>query len=181
MASEAFPIRSARPDDASGLQHLYRTVAERSGGIIRIPAEITAGYVAGFLAKSLSEGYSFVVENPDSPGEILAETHTYSYGIFAHRHILTDLTICVHPDWQGQGFGKKIFQHLLQVIENERNDILRVELWVREHNSKAVAFYEKLGFVREGRFEQMIWNADGSFDTPLGMAWVNPTFRPNNR
>jgi ribosomal protein S18 acetylase RimI-like enzyme len=169
-------IRSATPDDLPGILALYRAVAERSGGIIRILDEITEAYIDGFLKKSLVKGYCFVIAHPENAALILAEIHAYDYGLFAHRHILTDLTICVHPDWQSQGLGKKIFLFLLEKIEIERPDILRVELWVREKNVKAVQFYEKIGFLPEGRFERMIRNQDGTFDTPLGMAWFNPGF-----
>lgn len=53
---------------------------------------------------------------------------------------------------------------------------LRVELYVRETNTRNVAFYESLGFVNEGRQEHKIYGPSGNWETPLHMAWFNPDF-----
>jgi ribosomal protein S18 acetylase RimI-like enzyme len=167
-------IRQTKAEDLKIVQALYRTVAEVSGGIIRTPDEITLDYVRDFWTHcQRDKGYSFVVVEAEN---IIAEIHTYGYGILAHRHILTDLTVCVHPDHQGKGLGKQLFMHLLDTIKQHRPDILRVELWVREHNTSAIKLYESVGFAQEGRFPDMIWNTNGAFDTPIMMVWRNPSF-----
>jgi ribosomal protein S18 acetylase RimI-like enzyme len=170
-----YHIRSTQITDLSAIRAMYLAVAERGGGIIRRPYEITDTYVTGFFEKAKRDnGYSLVAEDPD--GSIIGEIHAYGYGLAAHAHILTDLTVSVHPDAQGRGIGKGLFLHLLGIIEAERPDILRVELWVREQNKAAIGLYESVGFVQEGRFPRMILNADGSFDTPIQMAWENPRY-----
>ncbi len=70
--------------------------------------------------------------------------------------MLSELTVAVDPNYQGKGIGKLIFQSLLNIIQEERNDILRVELITRESNRKAIQFYQKLGFIIERRFEKRI-------------------------
>jgi ribosomal protein S18 acetylase RimI-like enzyme len=47
-----------------------------------------------------------------------------------------------------------------------------VELIARESNAKAIAFYQSLGFVIEGRFERRIRNPDGSLEADIPMAWL---------
>ena len=49
--------------------------------------------------------------------------------------------------------------------------ISRVELIVRESNERALAFYESLGFEREGEMRGRILNADGSLESDIPMAW----------
>ncbi|MEZ5557846.1 MAG: hypothetical protein R3E86_04785 [Pseudomonadales bacterium] len=49
--------------------------------------------------------------------------------------------------------------------------VLRVELIARESNSRAIRFYETLGFVIEGRLQARIRNLDGSLEADIPMAW----------
>ncbi|TKC60194.1 GNAT family N-acetyltransferase [Pedobacter hiemivivus] len=87
------------------------------------------------------------------------------------RHVLSELTIAVDPDYQGKGLGKKLFQTLLADVQSNRTEILRVELIARETNSRAIQLYEKLGFKIEGRFEKRISNNSISFEADIPMAW----------
>jgi ribosomal protein S18 acetylase RimI-like enzyme len=54
--------------------------------------------------------------------------------------------------------------------------ILRVELYVRAHNTRNIIFYESLGFKQEGRQEHKIFQQKGVFETPIHMAWFNPKY-----
>jgi RimJ/RimL family protein N-acetyltransferase len=42
---------------------------------------------------------------------------------------------------------------------------------VRSTNARAIALYEKLGFVEEGRFRLRLRLDDGTFVDDIGMAW----------
>ena len=167
-------ITGATLGDVVELKLLYEQVALRSGGIIRQPSEITDEYIANFVEKSLDSGLIFLARNGN---KIIGDIHAYQYGLNAHRHTLTDLTIAVHPDYQGNGVGKQLFEKFLQIIREDFGHILRVELFVRERNTKAVLFYQKLGFVEEGRLKNAIRNTDGSHETPIAMTWFNPSYR----
>jgi len=52
--------------------------------------------------------------------------------------------ICVHPDYQGQGIGKKIMNHLIEKIKYQ--DYASIGLIVWKGNPTASEFYQKLGF-----------------------------------
>jgi ribosomal protein S18 acetylase RimI-like enzyme len=197
--SNNFIFRKTRQTDQLQILDLYQTTAQISGGIIRTAAEVTPQYVAHFLGKSSENGLGFVCELPDDPletqnaplktgntvqrtpvergGKIVAEIHAYVPPLFVFRHVLTELTVVVHPDFQGLGLGKRLFQLLLAAVKDERADILRVELFVRESNVAAIQLYKNLGFTVEGGLKDMILNADGSLETPLVMAWFNPSFQ----
>jgi len=166
-------IRKSTLKDIANIQQLYQTVARISGGIARKEHEVSIAYITHFLSKSLENGCSMVAEEN---GNIVAEVHTYSFGIDCFKHLLGDTTICVHPDYQGKGVGKLVFGALLDHIKNERPDILRVELHARESNPKAIVSYQKLGFKIEGRAEGRVLDPDGSIVADVPMGWLNPHF-----
>ena len=163
-------INSANPDDRSEIFALYRAVASIEGGLARTAEEISEEYVAHFLGKSLESGFCLVARETDD-GPIIGEIHSYAIGPRVFAHVLGELTIAVHPAKQGLGVGKRLFTELLQRVEQERPDILRVELIARESNRKAIEFYQKLGFNIEGRFENRIRSVGGGYEADIPMAW----------
>jgi len=171
--------RIASLEDESKISILYKTVAKLSGGIAREEFEITAAYIKNNLEKSLKTGICLVVPHPENPELLIAEIHCSKLEPQLFKHTLTDLTIAVHPDFQGKGVGKAIFTHLLEHIETYRPEILRVELVARESNQKALQFYQKIGFKMEGRFENRITSKDGGFEADIPMAWMNKNFKKN--
>ncbi|MEO0536620.1 MAG: GNAT family N-acetyltransferase [Cyanobacteria bacterium P01_A01_bin.123] len=61
--------------------------------------------------------------------------------------------LLIHPDYQGQGIGKRIMEILKQRYAGRHMHML-----VADHD--AIAFYEKCGFTRAGKTEPM-WIYDG--------------------
>ncbi|MEI7582501.1 N-acetyltransferase [Runella sp.] len=173
ISSTLVIIRKSTLDDLHSIQELYQTVARISGGIARKEHEISEAYIHNFLSKSLANGCSMVAEEE---GKVIAEVHTYSFGIECFTHLFGDTTICVHPEYQGIGLGRKVFSALLEYVMTERRDILRVELHARESNPKAIELYQKLGFQIEGRALGRVLDPDGSIVADVPMGWLNPNF-----
>jgi len=171
-----YKAREATLKDEKAIFHLYQTVAENVGGIAREKTEITASYIKNNLEKAIQTGVSLVIEDTNSP-VLIAEIHCYKLEPKVFHHILSELTVVVHPDFQGKGLGKLIFNELLNHINKNRNDIMRVELIARESNAKAIEMYGKLGFKQEGRLEKRINSNDGNFEADIPMAWFNPNFK----
>jgi ribosomal protein S18 acetylase RimI-like enzyme len=170
-------VRKATLHDKQKIYQLYLAVSRLEGGIARTQKEVTEDWVLNCLLKGLSGGFVLVIDHPEKPEELIATLHTYSTGLQAFSHVLGDLTIGVHPDFQGQGVGRRIFERLLRQIEEERPDILRVELIVRESNKKAIRFYEQIGFTQEGRLERRIHNTEGRLEADIPMAWFNSYYQ----
>ncbi|SHF98397.1 GNAT family N-acetyltransferase [Pedobacter caeni] len=170
-------IRKATPEDASQIFELYKTVSKNIGGLARTENEITRAYVENFSNKSFENGLQFVVIDPLNEQEIIAEIHCYQLEPGVFKHILSELTVAVHPEYQGKGLGKQLFQALLGDVQLNRPDILRVELIARESNIKAIQLYENLGFKIEGRFENRINNGNNSFEADIPMAWFPSKIR----
>jgi putative acetyltransferase len=82
------------------------------------------------------------------------------------------LTVAVHPDFRNRGIARKLFLEFFENIERDFPNIFRVELISRESNRSAILFYEKLGFVKEGRLEKRIKNVDGSLEADIPMGWT---------
>lgn len=107
---------------------------------------------------------------------MVAEIHGYSPAINIFQHVLSNVTIVVDPDFQGKKIGRTIFTIFQEEIALNHHNIGRVELFTRESNTKALAFYQSIGFRIEGRFEMRIKNVDGSYEADIPMAWQNPNF-----
>ena len=80
-------------------------------------------------------------------GEIRGEI--VAYGILSigagEAHVMN---LCVAPEWQGQGLGREMLEHLLETAQRE--GVSTVFLEVRPSNTRALALYRKLGFVEIG-------------------------------
>ncbi len=172
-----YQIQKSSSADIKAVLDLYTEVVRHSGGIIRIEEEVTSDYVRSFLQKSIQSGIAYHIADPAKAQSIIAEIHAYKPGLSAFRHILADLTIVVHPDFQGKGLGKQLFLAFLEEVQTKFTEVLRVELFVREQNTSAIRFYRKMGFIEEGRLKHKILNLDGSLETPLEMTWFNPGFQ----
>ena len=58
------------------------------------------------------------------------------------------LTLCVRKDCQGQGIGKMLLQHLIDLAIDHKAEVLLLE--VRPSNVTAVHLYQKYGFNEVG-------------------------------
>ncbi len=64
------------------------------------------------------------------------------------------LNVCLHPDWQHRGLGRRLVNRLLNIARQRRADTAFLE--VRESNRVALALYRSMGFneigVRRGYY-----------------------------
>ena len=76
--------------------------------------------------------------------------HVVGYGVLSiaanEAHVLN---VCVAPEEQGQGLGKRLMQRLVDLARWHRAE--RVYLEVRPSNPRAIALYDALGFNEIGR------------------------------
>ena len=170
-------VRKGKASDVKGMFELYRDVAKIPGGIARTRSEITEGYIKHILETALKRGLVIVAEEEGSGGKLRGCIHAYRPNPKAFSHLLSSLTIVVHPDTQGHGVGRMIFSEFLDTIKKSFKDVLRVELFVRESNLRGILLYETLGFVREGRMENRIQRIGGGHEADIYMAWFNPKFK----
>lgn len=169
-------FREADPDDTAAIVALYKLVAQNSGGIVRAPDEISEGYVTAFIQDSRDRGLIIVCEHPEKPGELIAEIHAFRPMVAVLNHVFSNLTIVVHPEFQNRKIGRTLMAIFLDEIVRHRSDIGKVELIVRESNTRAIAMYQSLGFRIEGRLEMRIRTASREYEADIPMGWQNPSY-----
>jgi ribosomal protein S18 acetylase RimI-like enzyme len=166
-----FIFKKGAVSDIDSIFSLYQKVAAIEGGLARTKDEITINYISSFVQKSIESGIIYIAID-EATSSVIGEIHSYSPTIKVFAHVLGELTIAVDPDYQGKGIGRSLFNKLSGTVIREKPEILRIELIARESNTKAIAFYESLGFAIEGRFEKRIQSVRGGFEADIPMAWI---------
>jgi putative acetyltransferase len=159
-------IRPLSLTDVEALVALHRATSAAGGGLARTPQEIDAAYVSAFVAKASSSGVALGVWVGD---HLVGEIHASRMGVAQFAHVLTDLTVAVHPGAQGKGLGSALFRALFEVAATLTPRVERIELMVREGNTAAIRLYERLGFRIEGRFEGRVRLPDGGVEADMAM------------
>lgn len=170
-------IRKALPGDLLQILELYRQVASVPGGLARNEIEINEGFISTCMQSSADRGFEFVAIVNEASGQVAGEIHCWQPEPGVFSHVLSSLTVAIHPMHQGKQIGRALFTHLLHHIEINCTSVLRVELIARESNQRAIQFYESLGFKQEGRFEKRIRNHNNQFEADIPMAWMNPCYK----
>ena len=160
-------IRKATPTDASYIRDVYRAGAA-SGTLARMPDEVDDAYVAEFMAAA-EDGLEVVTE---IDGQVVAEIHASRLGPRIFSHGLGELTIAVHPDHQGKGIGRRMFQEFLRIVRDEMPDIHRVELFAWGGNQAAIKLYESVGFKYEGTLPRRVRMDSGEWRDDVVYGWI---------
>ena len=88
-------------------------------------------------------------------------------GISGNRHVL-EINIAVHPDAQHQGIGKRLMHAMKE--RAVMDGVTKLRLRVLSTNPSAIAFYERCGFVQEGRLVKEFF-VGGRFVDDILMAY----------
>jgi putative acetyltransferase len=168
--------RTAQLEDWQKIKTLHLEVSRQKIGIARWEDEITDDYVIDFMTKALVNGLMLVAEHPEDPQQLIGEIHASKSKVHVFSHLMSDLTIAVHPEFQGKKIGRTLFTIFLEEIALNRPDIGKVQLVTRESNHRAIRLYQSLGFIIEGRLEMQIRTPDGNYEADIPMGWQNPNF-----
>lgn len=120
----------------------------------------TAAFVRHNIRKGLPQYVALVEDRVVGWCDILPfERPTKSHGGV--------LGLGVLPGHRGCGIGSALLEAALEAAKI--SGLTRVELIVREHNTRAIALYERLGFVREGLKRNAV-RIDGRYENAVCMA-----------
>ncbi|MBX5186096.1 GNAT family N-acetyltransferase [Rhizobium sp. NZLR5] len=124
------------------------------------PLPETRAFVMGMIAKANPQ---FVAIAQD---EVVGwcDINRHFFPSHAHRG---KLGMGILPAYRGQGLGRKLIETTLRAAQEV--GFIRVELDVYQDNLRAIALYEKLGFVREGIIRRAA-RIDDRFIDAIGMA-----------
>ena len=85
------------------------------------------------------------------------------------------LTLCVHPDHQQRGYGRKVFNLLLE--RASKLEATECYLEVRQSNLPAIGLYRSMGFVQIGE-RKNYYPAHGAREDAIIMSRQLPSPRP---
>lgn len=168
-------IRLAQPQDVVEIFRLYTRVAQ-TGEYERRTDEVTTEYVEDFLTASTQRGLCMVIDHPEGLSEIIGELHAYRPAIRQRNHVLRNLSLVIHPDFQGRKLGRTLLTIFLEEIALHHSTIGKIETVVSEDNARALNLLTSLGFQIEGRQEMNIRASDGRYLADIILGWQNPAF-----
>jgi RimJ/RimL family protein N-acetyltransferase len=102
-------------------------------------------------------------------GEVVGWCDVRRHFFAAHAHRGT-LGMGVVPACRGRGLGLRLIEATLERARGA--GFVRIELNVHADNARAIALYEKVGFVREGVARDAVF-IDGEYCDAIAMAMVD--------
>jgi putative acetyltransferase len=159
-------IRPAKVADGPLLWKAEVETARSAGRLVSRPHELLLEAFESKIRELAPRGCYLVAVDDE---EICGHAFIEPMSLEAVRHVYR-LTIVVHPGRTGRGVGTALLTQL-QYWADSFAELRKVELLVRASNPDAIKFYQRLGFVEEGRFRDRIRLQDGTFVDDIAMAW----------
>lgn len=167
----AITIRAAEPDDAAALSALIGSEGVFEG-TSQLPMMPIASRLERF-SKPSADGLLLVACTPiEEKSTIIGMIGLHLVQPGMRRAHVRGLGISVASDWQGRGIGDQLMRAALHWADRWAG-ILRIELTVLCDNARAIALYERHGFVREGVMRAHILR-DGVYADTQMMARLHP-------
>lgn len=137
MSAVLQPIAGFRPMQAGDLDRIMEIE----------PRIYSHPWSRGNFADSLNAGYSCWVYESD--GEVIG--YAVMMVVLDEAHLLN---ISIATEYQGQGLGRTLLNHLIEVARRHGGTMMFLE--VRPSNKNAIALYESMGFnefsIRKGYY-----------------------------
>ena len=159
-------LRPARPTDGRALARLFADVRDEGEWLITPPGAVSEPSEAFWVAEMIraAEHLVLVAEaDADVVGNVLVSVDR---GV-ATEHIGV-LSITIAHDWRDVGIGTELVAAAQDWATKRR--LHKLSLGVFPENVRAIAVYEKRGFVREGLRRDQYRSGD-RFRDEVMMAW----------
>ncbi|HYM53063.1 MAG TPA: GNAT family protein [Candidatus Dormibacteraeota bacterium] len=160
-------LRPARPTDARALSRLFAAVRGEGRWLVTPPAAVSEPSEAFYIGEMIrgGDGLTLVAE---ADGEVVGNLLVSLDRNVVSEHIGT-LSICVAADWRDVGIGSAMVE--AGVAWARDRGLAKMALGVFPDNERAIAVYERAGFVREGVRRRQYRGPNGTFRDELLMAW----------
>jgi RimJ/RimL family protein N-acetyltransferase len=164
-------LRIAGPGDAAALVMLKQRLDEETSFMLLEPGERNSSIQAAaeHLAH-VGRSENSVVMVASRPGGLAGYLELVG-GKFQRNRYTTHVVIGVLAEASGRGVGTGLLAEAKRWAA--ARGLRRIELNVMAHNHRAIALYERVGFVHEGRRVDCLL-IDGVFRDELCMAMILP-------
>jgi RimJ/RimL family protein N-acetyltransferase len=159
-------LRPARPTDGRGLAGLFADVRREGRWLITTPGSVSEPSEAFWISEMIRAAEHLVLV-AEADGEVIGNILVSVDRGVATEHIGV-LSITIADGWRDVGIGTEMVT-AAQAWARERG-LRKLSLGVFPDNERAVAVYEKRGFVREGHRRMQYRSGDDYRDEVL-MAW----------
>jgi RimJ/RimL family protein N-acetyltransferase len=160
-------LRPARPTDSRGLARLLSDVRREGRWLLTPPSAVSQPSEAFFIGEMIrgEDGLALVAE---ADGEAIGNVLVTIERNVVSSHVGT-LSVVVADGWRDVGIGSAMVR--AAQAWSAKHGLLKVALAVFPDNERAIAVYERAGFVREG-LRRRQYRADGEvLRDELLMAW----------
>jgi RimJ/RimL family protein N-acetyltransferase len=127
------------------------------------PLDETRAFVFGMIEKGNPQFVAL------ADGKVVGWCDISRHGFPSHAHA-GKLGMGIVPAYRGQGLGRRLIEATLQAARDAGME--RIELSVHADNGRAIALYEKVGFVREGLARRSV-RIDGRYKDAIHMAFFH--------
>jgi putative acetyltransferase len=163
--SEDIVVRAAEPSDVAGITEVMNQ-PRAYWGTLQWPYHSVALREQKFAQTDRNNVQLVALIDGKVVGNIGLHRET------AHRRLhAASIGMAVHDAYAGRGVGSALMGAVVELAERWWN-IRRLELSVYADNARAIALYERFGFVREGLFRAYAWR-DGEYVDSIPMARVS--------
>ncbi len=159
-------IRPITAEDIEGFHRAVDAVARERKYLAFLEAPPLAS-AREFVLENIAKGNPQFVAITDGGVAGWCDVIRQTRPIHAHAGVLG---MGLLPAYRGRGHGKRLIETTLRAAQ--RVGLSRVELTVHADNPRAIALYERVGFVREG-IKRRATCIDGRFGDMIMMAIID--------
>ncbi|MGD1862596.1 MAG: GNAT family N-acetyltransferase [Leptolyngbyaceae cyanobacterium] len=162
-------IRSATVADAASTLALFRSVVEEGAYTLAEPVE---------FAQTLADEQAAIADDLDHPGQlclvatvdgVVVGMVRATAGCYRRTQHFADIdSMWVAPPWRGRGIAQGLMDALIAWAEQHEH-LEKLGLFVFSTNQRAIRFYEKQGFVIEGRYARDMKLSDREYVDTIAM------------
>jgi L-phenylalanine/L-methionine N-acetyltransferase len=164
-------IRASEPTDAAAISALIgsENVFE---GTLQMPLMAVASRLERYSKIDTNSLHIVAVHGAQTSEQIVGAAGLFQLHNSLRRAHARGLALTVASSWQGQGVGHQLMQAAMYWADNWAG-LLRIELTVFADNTRAIALYERHGFVHEGVMRAFALR-DGMYADALAMSRLHP-------
>ena len=159
-------LRPGRPTDGRALARLFADVRAEGRWLITTPGAISEPSEAFWISEMIRADEHLVLV-AEADGELVGNVLVSVDRGQATEHIGV-LSILLADGWRDVGIGTELIGAAQRWSADRR--LRKLSLGVFPDNARAIAVYERAGFVREG-LRRLQYHSDDTFRDEVLMAW----------